>query len=300
MTEQERRELSPEQQMVFDHDIDQLRLAGEQYGMKDFEGRVKFGLDPAAMFVIDHKKSAHGDIIQVEGTKEYAEKVAQSLGADISHVWPLIIDLHKHGPWGHAHELSSASTPEIQTYLVLASACHESGYPGYAPQEYLNDRERVLRDLKTFTSDQFESRKQDIVDRVQVGRVEEFDGISVPIAEGDVALPLAVQGFEGCVSQAGDMRFAQTQVIDDALLEQAGLVRGFGEVYDSELQGFKRVAYDTQGARVVWVSAEERGKDVSEMIPVAKRIASGYVLTYTDEKLALQLVVQAIKQGRGI
>jgi hypothetical protein len=275
-------ELDPSEQMTFDNDTRDLKKAGEQHGMNGLDGRVKFGLDPAGMMA-------------VRVTAPLVEKVAQSQGTTSEEVWDLIAKLHKEGPWASAGQLSEASDPHIRTYLVLAAACRESGYPGYKPKDYLADRKRVVEELGSFTASDFDARKDELTQKVTIEKVA-AEG-KVPVAEGDVALPLAVQGYRGCVSKAGEMRFAQTTHIDDSLLEQAGLVKGFVEVYNAEKGGFDRIPYsaDAKG-RTVWVKAEEVNKDVANMEPAAKRIAPGYVLTYTNEDLAVELVSKAIEK----
>jgi hypothetical protein len=234
-------------------------------------------------------------MMAVRDTAPLAEQVAQSLGTTTNEVWDLIVKLHKEGPWESADQLSNASDQKIRTYLVLAAACRESGYPGYKPKDYLADRKRVVKELSSFTASDFDARKDGLTKKVTIEKVV-ADG-KVPVAEGDVALPLAVQGYRGCVSKAGEMRFAQTTKIDDSLLEQAGLVKGFIEVYNAEKGGFDRIPYsaDAKG-RTVWVKVEEVGKDILNMEPVAKRIAPGYVLTYTNEDLAVELVSKAIEK----
>ncbi|PIR74830.1 MAG: hypothetical protein COU35_00380 [Candidatus Magasanikbacteria bacterium CG10_big_fil_rev_8_21_14_0_10_47_10] len=136
--------------------------------------------------------------------------------------------------------------------------------------------------------------------RVTIDRVEA--GGKVPIAEGDVALPLAIQGYKGCVAKAGEMRFAQSANIEDSSLGSQGLVQGFAEVFSPKANdgkgGFVRVSMEDApaNARVVWVAEGESGKSLDEMAPSAKRIAPGYVLTYKNEDLAVQLVADAIEK----
>lgn len=272
--------LNPEEQMIFDRDVAQLKAAGEAHGFKGFEARTQFGLDPAAMLTID---SAKAD----------AEAVAEKLGTTPEAVWAVVKELHTSGPWAKSDQLSAAADPAVRAYLVLAAACHESGWPGFKPDEYMQDRERVIADLKGFDAGQFDAKRQEIVDRVKIDHV--VDGV-VPVAEGDVALPLAIQGYKGCVAKAGEMRFAQTTNIPDQLLEQHGLVKGFAEVFAGP-GNFQRVALDSPEAakgRVIWVEAAEQSKPLADMAPAAKRIAPGYVLAYGNEKLAVDLVKDAI------
>lgn len=164
------------------------------------------------------------------------------------------------------------------------------------PAEYLADRRRVFDELQAFRPDQLPARIQNLFDRAKDTevRTRTVDGkeIKVLLASGDPALPAAMKGLHGVVAKGGDMRFAQTAVIDDRLLENAGLQKGFAEVFDVATQGFKRVALDTapKGARVIWVKAEEAGKPIDAMTPVAKRIGTGFVLTYKNEDLAVDLI----------
>lgn len=280
--EQEPGLLNPEEQMVFDRDVAQLKAAGEEHGFKGFEARTQFGLDPAAMMTID-------------GTRADAEAVIEKLGTTPEAVWPFIKELHTSGPWAHAAELSAATDPAIRSYIVLASACEESGWPGYKPDEYMRkDRPRVINELSSFTADEFDARRNKLTKRAKIDRV--VDG--VPVAEGDVALPLSIQGYKGCVAKAGEMRFAQSTDIPDALLEKHGLVKGFAEVFAGPGK-FERVAMDSPEAakgRVIWVDAGEQGKPLADMAPAVKRIAPGFVLAYTNEQLAVDLVKDAIAE----
>ena len=276
-------ELNPQEQMTFEDDIKDLKKVAEERGIKGLEGRVKFGLDPAGMLAVR-------DIAPLAG------KVAESQGIGAETVWSLIAKLHKEGPWESADQLKAANDPRIRTYIVLAAACRESGFPGYQTKEYLEDRKRVALELGSFTPDQFEARRDGLVKKVTIEKIA-ADG-KVPIAEGDVALPLAVQGYRGCVAKSGEMRFAQTTYIDDALLEQAGLVKGFSEVYNPKEDRFDRTPFsnpDSSKGRAVWVKTSDSGKDIANMEPAAKRIAPGYVLTYKNEALAIELVSKAIE-----
>jgi hypothetical protein len=276
--------LPPDQQMVFDADVGELREAGEKYGVGGLEGRVKYGLDPAAMMVNRE-------------TKPLAEGLAKSFGTSAEKVWPFIKALHEQGPWRAADRLSASDDPEAKTYLVLAAACHEAGREGYTPEQYMQNRAQVVADLGSFSLDQLEARKQDLRGRVKnlelvrhaVGGRE----VTVPVAEGDVALPLAMDGYRGCVSKAGDAYFAQTAEIPDTLLEAEELVPGFGEKFNPSTGTFERVEASTPGARLVWVAAAEAGKPIPDMQPAVKRIAPGYVLTYGNKDLAVDLVAKA-------
>lgn len=301
MSEQETQaELSQDQQELFDYDVAAFKASG----VKNLEGRVKSGLDPQAMLILKTETNLGGDV-RKPGTAESSHKIAELFGADETNVQALIEKLHTQGPWEDADRLLAATDPEIQTYLVLAAACHESGWPGYTPDKYLEDRARVVEDLRAASEvspdkkgEMLQEKIVDLQSRVTIEKVE-ANG-KVPVAEGDVALPLAIQGYKGVVAKAGEMRFAQTREINDAQLESRGLVRGYAEVYSAEADGgkggFVRVTLqEAPTARVIWVDQSDTGKDVQVMQPKVKRIASGYVLTYTDEKLAVELVAESIE-----
>jgi hypothetical protein len=276
-------ELNPEEQMVFNKDVADLTEVAEQRGISGLDGRVMYGLDPAGMMA-------------VRDTAPLVKKIAIEQGTSFEEVWPLIIKLHKEGPWGLADKLKEAIEPQIRVYLVLATACHEStDRSGYTSKTYLEDRRRVISELQSFSPEKFESYNGELSSRVNIEKVM-ANGL-VPVATGDVALLLSVQGYRGCVSKGGEMRFAQTTNIDDVLLEQAGLVKGFAEVYNPAKDDFDRIPFSDPNSaegRTVWVSANEASKDVSEMEPVVKRIAPGYVLCYKNEELAVNLVAESI------
>ncbi|NBS41942.1 hypothetical protein EBS80_04790 [bacterium] len=180
----------------------------------------------------------------------------------------------------------------------MVAACHEAGREGYSPAQYMTDRANVMDELGSFSLEKFDERKRELRERVKHLELvrHSVDGIevTVPVAEGDVALPLAMDGYRGCVSKAGDSYFAQTTDIPDALLESNGLAKGFGEKFDPVTGGFSRVHPTEPGARAVWVADTEVEKPISDMVPVAKRIAPGYVLTYGDKDRAVALVARAI------
>lgn len=281
-TEYEAGELNPQEQMIYDGDLADLQRVAKEHGVDGLAGRVKYGLDPAGMMAVRETALLVNNVVGEEG-------------ADLKAVWPLIAKFHKEGPWSSAEQLKAKITPEIRVYLVLAAACKEAGYPGHSPREYLKDRRRVVEELGSYGADKFDERRQEIASRVEILRVEASG--RVPVAKGDVALPLSVQGYEGCVSKAGEMNFAQTTEISDRLLVEAGLVKGFAEVYSSEKNDFVRVSLDSQDGvkgRVVWVQSTDAGKPLEDMKPAVKRIAPGYVLTYKDERLAIDLVDKAI------
>ncbi len=282
-------ELSPDDQMVFEQDARELKEAGDRLGVHALESRVKFGLDPAAMMVNRDSAPLAGSIARVFGTS-------------VEDVWPLIKDLHKRGPWAAADRLSSGTDNAAKTYLVLAAACHEAGREGYAPAQYMEDRQRVMAELGAFGMERFDACKENLR-----GRVKNLELVScavsgikttVPVAEGDVALPLAMDGYHGCVSKAGDSYFAQTAEILDGLLEAQGLTRGFAETFNPATGTFERVDAATPGARVVWVDSGEAGKPLADMRPAVKRIASGYVLTYGNKELAVELIARILASYR--
>ncbi|MEI7740904.1 MAG: hypothetical protein WCJ29_00185 [bacterium] len=277
--------LNPDEQMVFDHDLEDLKKASEALGLKGLEGRLKYGLDPAAMMVV-------GD------TREEVERITKELGVSMMDVLPLIKKLHQEGPWGLASQLKAAEDPKIQTYLVLASICHESR-AGYTPAEYIADRKRVVQELADFTPERFDEYKEKITRELKIESVA-ADG-RVPIAEGDVALPLSALGYEGCVTKIKDMRFCQTSSIPDALLQNEGLSKGFAEVFNPAKDDFERVSLSDPNSakgRVVWVKNEDIGKPEADMKPIVKRLYPGYVLAYNDEELAVRLVSEAIDAGK--
>ncbi len=281
--------LTPEEQLTFNQDVADLKAAEESHGMQGkLEGRVKFGLDPAGMMV-------------VRDTAPLSAKIAESLGTDTEKVWPLIKQLHEQGPWNSADRLKAADDGEIRAYIVLAEACHESGWPGYTPAKYLEDRKRVIDQLSSFSVDEFATRKTDLENRVEnfedLSRTVDGKEVKLAAATNDAALPLSVRGFKGCVIRDGEKRFAQTSNIADKLLEDAGLVPGFAEKFNPEKQGFDRVPMDqAAGGRVVWVDKTQIGKPLEEMEPAAKRIAPGYLLTYGNETLAVDLVAKSIAE----
>lgn len=287
MTEQSKEQvsLSNEQQQVFDTDAENLQKAGEEAGIPHLEGRVKFGLDPAAMMLMPE-------------TSPLTQEMAEKLNIDHDKVLDLIKELHKRGPWDFAEQLKDATEPKIQAYIALASFCHEKGWPGYEPNEYLEDRKRVISDLEKYEPDKIEEYRQQINDRID--GLEDasvtIDGKEVKVAfvNSDAALPLAMEGYKGCVVRSGEMRFVQTANIPDSILETQGLVKGFGEVYDPKIDGFKRVPADTKGARIVWVDSGDADKPLDDMKPRVKRIAPGFILAYDDEDLALELVKTAV------
>jgi len=183
-------------------------------------------------------------------------------------VWPFIKDLHAKGPWAVAGRLSSSDDAVAKTYLVLAAACHEAGREGYSASQYMVDRKKVMEELGSFSLEQFDARKEELRGRVKnlesvtrtIGGVE----VAVPVAEGDVALPLSMDGH-----------------------------RGFAERFNPTTGGFDREDASTPGARVVWVSSEDSKKQLSDMTPAVKRIAPGFVLAYGNKDLAVDLVARA-------
>lgn len=286
------RPLTPEEQAVYESDLKDLKSAEEAHGMRGkLEGRVKFGLDPAGMMVVGE-------------TAPLTKKIIEALGADAEKVWPLIKELHEKGPWEMADRLKNATDAEIRAYIVMAEACHESGWPGYKPAEYLKDRARVVDSLGAFSPDQFDARKKKLEDKVEgfedLTRTVDGKEAKIAAATNDAALPLSVRGFKGCIIRAGEMRFAQTSDIPDKMLEGAGLIPGFAEKFNPEKQGFDRVPMEqAAGGRVVWIDKSQAGKPLADMEPSAKRIAPGYVLTYGNEALAIDLVAKSVAEKAG-
>jgi hypothetical protein len=280
--------LSADQQRTFDADVANLQKVGEEAGVAHLEGRVKFGLDPAAMMLMPE-------------TAPLTAEMSEKLGVDQETVLNLIKELHKRGPWDFAERLKDGSEPEIKAYIAMASMCHEKGWPGYKPNEYLEDRARVISDLAAFDPAKLDKYRKDMADRIKgfEDKTEVIDGKEIKIAavDSDAALSLAMDGYKGCVVRGGEMRFVQTTNIPDAILESSGLVKGFGEVYDPAIDNFKRVSADTEGARIIWVDGSDASKPIDEMTPRVKRIAPGFVLAYKDEALAMDIVKKAVAES---
>lgn len=272
---------------IIEQDKQDLETAGKAHDL-DLGSRMIFGLDPAGM-------------LAVRDTLPEAKKVAETLGTDVETIWPLIAELHTSGPWKFADRLKDSPDAQIKAYIVLAQACEEKGWPGYKddPAGYVQDRERIIKLLNSFKTEDFDARKQELQARIEgfEDLTHAVDGKTIKIAAAskDAALPLSTRGFEGCIVRAKDDRYAQTANIPDALLEAEGLAPGYCEDYDPQTNGFVRVPI-APGKRIVWVDKAEIGKPLAEMTARAKRIFPGYVLTYKDEEMAKRLVSKAVAE----
>lgn len=276
--------LTPEEQEQYERDEADLQAEDPR-----LVSRLKFGIDPAAMMVL-------------RDIKPISARIAEMCGTTLDKVWPLIRELHDEGPWNKSDQLKTGLASEIQTYIVLAEACHETEDQkvGMTPREYLEDRIRVIQHLLSFTPTQVQGRKHALMDRIQDKRsfiTIEVHGknITVPCGEGDPALAFAMEGYKGCVTKGGPMYFAQTSYIPDEVLDSMGLMPGFGEVFDpktGEQQRFS-LTESPEHARIVWV----RKGDTVHLVPIAKRISEGYILTYEDKELAAKLVALSWQKG---
>jgi hypothetical protein len=270
-------------------DVHTLQEAEVRLGMEGkLVGRVKHGLDAAAMMVLPD-------------VKPHAEHVAAELNADVAKLWEFVKALHTIGPWTVADRLADKTDAVAQAYLVLSSSCQEAGHSGLSALQYETEKARIMAELAAFQADDLEARRATIQDRI--GEISRFKvrnkkksirTVSVPVASGDPALPLAMDGEFGCVSQYGEEFAAQAQSISDNLLRDRELRPGFCEEYDAKTGEYKRVALNTPGARTVWVDQNARW-DVNKLTPRAKRITDGFVWTYKDRDLALKLAGDAIR-----
>ena len=277
--------LTEEQKAEYKADAEALKQAPTP----GLESRLQWGLDPAAM-------------MEVPGVKNLVENILETLapGEESTARWQrvraLTEDLHKNGPWNHAEDLKAATKPEIKAYLLLAAACGQRKLSG--PLEYLMDKVRVQTELSTFVPEAFAQRISKFEKELQVieMNVQVNDrSIKVPLAQGDPALALAMRGYHGCVVKGGDLYFVQATEITDDVLHQEGLEPGYGETFDAKVGTQVRVPLDTKGCRIVWVKQEELSKSIEEQIPAIKRIGKGYVLTYGNQHLALQIAGRVLE-----
>lgn len=274
-------------------DAQVLREAETRLGMEGkLVGRVKHGLDAAAMLVLPD-------------VKPHAEHVAIELKADVAKLWEFVKALHSQGPWAVADRLADKTDAVAQAYLVLSSSCQEAGHAGLSPAKYAEDKVRVVAELAAFQADDLEARRAKIHERV--GEVSRFKvrnkkksirTVRVAVASGDPALPLAMDGEFGCVSQYGEEFAAQAESISDYMLEDRGFRPGFCEEYDATTGGYKRVALKTPGARTVWVDRDAGWGEINKLTPRVKRIAEGFVWTYKDKDLALKLAGEAMRHRK--
>jgi hypothetical protein len=231
--------------------------------------------------------------------------VARELGADPRDVEWFAVDVHKNGPWSVASRLANKKDAAAQAYLVLAAACHDAGRTGFAPSEYAADRERIIAELAGFEAGDLEKRLESIRGRI-IGEVsglkvkskQSVRAVRVSVASGEPALPLAMRGEFGCVSESNGEYAAQAAAIFDSSLMRRGLRKGYGEVLDSATGKYRRVAADTPGSQAVWVDAKDGYHgDLNKYRPAAKQISKGCVWTYGDRNLAASLAADSIRAG---
>ncbi|MBP9864568.1 hypothetical protein KBC54_03925 [Patescibacteria group bacterium] len=293
-------ELSPEQKIQFDADVAALKAYGEAHKLYQLEGRVNHGLDPSGMLAVPE-------------TRALAESIATRLGTTVEAVEGFISELHTQGPWKNAEKLKNGgNSPESRFYLSLAGVCEEKpDANGMTPTDYLNDRSRVVSELNVLggndaakAEELFKNHLESRVYRMKDKKVLDVDGVKVPIAQGDIFIGLAAEGYTGGISKTGEdsnpktMYFIGTESFSPETIQSIGMVPAFAELYNPDTQSMDRVEVDSEDAkrgRLVYTKADQLEQPLKERVGELKRINAGYYLAFHNEDLAVKLLATELK-----
>ncbi len=286
--------LTKEESTRIDEDRAALRSYSEAHNLRHLEGRIEHGLDPSGM-------------LAVEDSRLLAEEIAEKLGTSIEECEAFIAELHTTGPWVRIEELRNGGTTlRAKMYLTLAGVCGEKliRKGQHSPREYIDDRNRVMRELTSLNrqdrkkaEQEFEKNLQERVYDLSDKEIIEINGVEVILASGDPFIAMAAEGFEGGISKSGpdgspdSMYFVGTQSIDERSITMLGFVPVFAEVPGSP--SLKRVEIGSEEAkkgRIVYAEPSALDEPLQERVGKLKKIAGGLFLAYNNKDLAIQLL----------
>ncbi len=120
----------------------ELQAYERAHKLRGLEGRMKAGLDPAAMLALGEVRSR-------------AQKVAEAVGADMTKLDDLTARLHVGAVWTEAGRLATAEDPEAKAWHVLAQSCLErnTSMAELDGDGFLADIARVVGELEAAAAD---------------------------------------------------------------------------------------------------------------------------------------------------
>ncbi|MDP4000681.1 MAG: hypothetical protein Q8P83_00320 [bacterium] len=235
------------------------KLELQAYGLRGLEGRLERGLDPAGM-------------LAVKETRSIIEDIAEKSGTDIAETDEVTKDLHTGAVWSRAKDLAKAEKSEVRLWMLLADECHEVNDQDLDQDQYIEDVERIRKDLKAAQENPDEVIDQAVQRTLSSAKEKFVEKDGVPFSEEDAFLHMAIAGKKYGVCKAGELYFAGSEELDYSALEAEGLTP---------------VDREDRGRMVTFYQKE--GKDV------VKKLYPGLAIVFGDEKLALRLAKSAEK-----
>ena len=227
------------------------------FGLPGLEGRVQRGLDPAGMLAV-------GEI------RKIVEEISKKAEIDTQELEELTKALHTGAIWEKADDLAKAEKPEVKAWMLLADECHEVNDKDLSAKEYLQDVDRIKKDLEIdekYPEAALDKAVEKIVAAAK-GKFVKKEG--VPFSEEDAFLYMAIAGEKYGVCKAGDLYFAGANQLDYSALEKEGLIP---------------VEREDRGRMAIFFQRE--GKDI------VKKLYPGLAIVFGDEELALKLAKSA-------
>lgn len=194
---------------------EQLRQYGEANGLRDLEGRIMRGLDPAALLAVPQ-------------TRQRIESLANEYGADMDSVEKLVKDLHVGGVWTHAAELKAGS-PETTVWIVIGEATvrDKATLGDLTSEQFADDTKRVINALDTALQDPHNFAQMAHINLIERSKEQFTIEDDVPISDTPEGfLAMAVNGLKGGIVQdaANQLFFVGANKLDfDSVAIKHGL-----------------------------------------------------------------------------
>lgn len=236
--------------------LQRYKVELDGYGLGGLVGRMKSGLDPAAMMALSEVRSR-------------VENVAKLVGADMGKLDELTKRLHVGAVWTEAPRLAEAKDPEAKAWHVLAALCVERNVQGEELDDagFLADVERVLAGLEATAADPDKARVS--VDSNVSNAHDAFEMVDgVAFARGTYPfLKMAIAGETAGVWDDSGLLFVASDKLDFDGLEK---------------KGFMRTQREDRGRMVTFWQKD--GQDV------VKQLGPGFgIVLGGDQKLALDI-----------
>jgi hypothetical protein len=246
---------------LYESHRNELQTYEAEHGLRDLEGRLLRGLDPAGMLAIEETRELVKSKLSVAS---YDSLVALTNG------------LHVGGIWENAEKLAVADSEEVKAWMLMAYACEEVNDKDLSELSYLKDFERVKEVLFTTSFDTAVHALKDSATSLYT--VEEYNGHNIPVSKHDAFLEMAMTGYTSGV-------VASEQESGEPTLYFVGANELDFESFANE-QGLTAVEKEDRGRMSTFYQKD--GQDV------AKKLYKGFAIVFGDKELALDLATRKL------
>ncbi len=258
----------------------QLKVYGDQHGLRGLEGRVQRGLDAAGM-------------LAVQETRLKLEAIARKLGTDMGRVEKLTHELHTGGIWENAERLAAASDPEVQVWMIASDLVIEGEKDA---AKFLADYQWVKAGLDLVLDDPYKAAKTAKSRMVTTAQGKFILDGGIAVSESDAFVEMAICGHKTGIVREGNTLYVGAQELDYSVLKQKGLKpelrmdRGRESTFYVDAQGNPKVKKLYDGFAIV----------LDGDMNVARELAWTAVKTNFDEAVMQAFKIKPLEWASGM